>query len=75
MLTVAFLVYEHYTCPEGQDSLILIGWNRAGVLLVQMREMIPKEPTVRESGTVAERGEEEKPKKKKKKAKKSYPTD
>ena len=81
MLTVAFLVYEHYNCPEDRDSLILIGWKRAGVLLVQMREMIPKGPTAQESGTVAEEGEKgaeggQKTKKKKKKAsKKSNPTE
>ena len=43
MFTIAFLVYEHYTCPEEQDSLIISGWKKAGVLVVQMREMILKE--------------------------------
>ena len=75
MFTVAFLVYEHYTCAEEQDSLILIGWKKAGVLVVQMREMILKEP---ESGSASEEGEsaagsEPKTKKKKKKSKKPAP--
>ena len=43
MFAIAFLVYEHYTCPEEQDSLILTGWKKAGVYVVQMREMILKE--------------------------------
>lgn len=43
MFAIAFLVYEHYTCPEEQDSLIISGWKKAGVLVVQMREWILKE--------------------------------
>ena len=74
MFAVAFLVYEHYTCPEERDSLILVGWKKAGVFVVQMREMILKEPEVQESGTVAEEVAEgeQKAKKKKKKRMKSW---
>ena len=43
MFAIAFLVYEHYTCPEEQDSLIISGWKKAGVLVVEMREWILKE--------------------------------
>lgn len=43
MFAIAFLVYEHYTCPEDQESLIISGWKKAGVLVVEMREWILKE--------------------------------
>ena len=43
MFSIAFLVYEHYTCPEEQESLIISGWKKAGVLVVEMREWILKE--------------------------------
>ena len=74
MFSIAFLVYEHYTCPEEQESLIISGWKKAGDLVVEMRGWILKELAA-DSGTKAgdaEAGSAEPEKKtKKKKVKKA----
>ena len=69
MFAIAFLVYEHYTRPEEQDSLILMGWKKAGVLVVELREMILKETEPNE-GAAEEKPSEAEPQAKKKKKKK-----
>ena len=77
MFSIAFLVYEHYTCPEEQESLIISGWKKAGDLVVDMREWILKElPADQGSGKTDEKAQsdggtkaETKPKKKKPKKK------
>ena len=53
MFSIAFLVYEHYTCPEEQESLIISGWKKAGDLVVDMRGWILKELAV-DGGTKAD---------------------
>ena len=74
MFSIAFLVYEHYTCPEEQESLIISGWKKAGDLVVEMRGWILKELAA-DGGTKANDAEagSVKPEKKtkKKKAKKA----
>jgi hypothetical protein len=68
MFSIAFLVYEHYTCPEEQESLIISGWKKAGDLVVEMRGWILKELSP-EGGSKddAKGGSETKPKKTKSK--------
>ena len=72
MFSIAFLVYEHYTCPEEQESLIISGWKKAGDLVVDMRGWILKELAV-DGGTKADAkaGSAKKPKKTNSKKKKN----
>lgn len=70
MFAIAFLLYEHYTCAEDQDSLVITGWKKAGELVVQMRGVILKEPPVDAAKREGPGSGAEPPKEKQKKEKK-----